>query len=121
MLTHLQVMVKSSNVDTNNHLSGILLAFNSLNQEFSPGSHLINNFHNYFSFYLASHKNTDTKTTHQNKLKNLYEESSNNQDTILIISDICVKNNVAISVLDIWRGHEIIMKTVYHTMNISLT
>jgi len=88
-------------VDTNNHLNGILPVFDSPNQEFSPSSNLIDNFHNYFSFYLASYKDADTKTTHQNKLKNLYEELSNNQDTILIISDTCIRNNVAISVLPI--------------------
>ena len=77
--------IKSSIIDINNYLNGIFLAFDSLNQELSPGFCLIDTFPNHFSFYLANCKNTDTKITHQNKLKNIYKSSSNNQDTILII------------------------------------
>ena len=40
---------------------------------------------------------------------------------ILYLSYISVKNNIAILVLHIWRGHEIIAKTVYHVMNILST
>ena len=70
--------IKSSIMNTNNHLNGIFPAFDSLNQEFSSGSCLINNFPDCFSFYLASCKDTDPKTTYYNKLKKLYKKSSNN-------------------------------------------
>ena len=40
---------------------------------------------------------------------------------MLIISDASVKNNIATSVLHIRREHKIIMKTIYHTMNITST
>jgi len=73
--------IKSSIVNTNNCLNGTFLAFDSLNQEFSPGSHLIDNFPNHFSFHLASCKDANAKTAHCNKLKKLYKESSNNQNT----------------------------------------
>ena len=86
--------IKSSIVDINNCLNGTFLAFDSLNQEFSPGSCLIDNFPNHFSFHLASCKDADAKTAHCNKLKKLYKKSSNNQNTILIISNMSVKNNI---------------------------
>ena len=92
------VKIKNSIVNINNYLNGIFLAFDSLNQELSPGFCLIDIFPDCFSFYLANCKDTDTKITHQNKLKNIYKSSSNNQDTILIISDVSVKNSVTTSV-----------------------
>jgi len=105
----------------NNCLNSIFPAFNSLNQEFSPNSYLIDNFSNCFSFYLASYKNTNVKTAYCNKLKKVYKESSNNQNIIFIISNANVRNNVTTLVLHIWKKHEIITKTVYHIINISST
>jgi len=92
------VKIKSSIVNINNYLNGIFLAFDSLNQVLSPGFCLIDTFPNCFSFYLANCKDANTKITHQNKLKNIDKSLSNNQDTILIISDVSVKNSVTTSV-----------------------
>jgi len=100
-------------------LNGIFPTFNSLNQEFSPGSHLINNFPDCFSFHLTSCKDTNVKTAHHNELENLYKESSHNQNTILIISDMSVRSNITISVSHIQREHEIIAKTIHYAMNVS--
>ena len=99
-------------------MNGIFPTFNSLNQEFSPRSHLIDNFPNCFSFHLTSCKDANTKTAHYNKLEKLYKESSHNQDTILIISDMSVRSNVTISVSHIQREHEIITKTIHYAMNV---
>ena len=105
-------------MDTNNHLNGIFPTFNSLNQEFSPRSHLIDYFPDSFSFHLTSCKNANTKTAHHNKLEKLYKKSSHNQDTILIISDMSIRSNVIILVSCIQREHKIIAKTIYHAMNV---
>ena len=105
-------------MDTNNHLNGIFPTFNSLNQEFSPRSHLINHFPDSFSFHLTSCKNANAKTAHHNKLEKLYKKSSHNQDTILIISNMSIRSNVIILVSCIQREHEIIAKTIYHAMNV---
>ena len=96
-------------------MNSIFSTFNSLNQEFSPRSHLIDNFPDCFSFHLTSCKNANAKTAHHNKLEKLYEKSSHNQDTILIMS---VRSNITISVSHIQRKHEIIVKTIYHAMNV---
>jgi len=99
-------------------LNKIFPAFDSLNRELSPGFHLVDTFPDYFSFYLANQKDVTTKIAHHNKLKNIYE---NSQDTILIISDVSVKNNIAISVSYIWREYKIIVKTVHYAMNVLST
>ena len=99
-------------------MNGIFSTFNSLNQEFPPRSHLIDNFPNCFSFHLTSCKDTNAKIAYHNELEKLYEESSHNQDTILIISDMSVRSNVTISVSHIQREHKIIAKTIHHAMNV---
>ena len=105
-------------MNTNDCLNSIFPAFNSLNHKFSPGSCLIDNFPDYFSFYLASCKNANIKTTYCNELKKLYKKLSNNQNTILIISDISIINNITTSVSHIQREYEIITKTIHHTINV---
>ena len=84
-------------MNTNNHLNGIFPTFDNLNHEFSPSSCLIDNFPDYFPFHLVSCKDANAKTAYCNKLKKLYEKSSNNQNTILIF-DTSIRNNITILV-----------------------
>ena len=43
------------------------------------------------------------------------------KEATLIISDVSVKNNIAISVSYIWREYKIIVKTVHYAMNVLST
>jgi len=104
-----------------NHLNEVFLAFDSLNKELSPGFHLVDDFSDCSSFHSVNWKNTNAKAIHQNKLNNIYENSSVDQNTIPIISDVSVKNNITTLVSYIQRGHEIVAKTIHYVMNISLT
>jgi len=85
-------------VSINNHLNEVFASFNSLNREFSSGFCLVDNFIDYFSFHLVNKKYANAKITYWNKLKNIYKDSSINQDTVLIISDMSVNNNITTSV-----------------------
>ena len=78
-------------------------------------------FSNYFSFNTVKYKDAKARTAHLNQFKNVYQRSSNSHDIIFIISDTSVKNNIVTSISYIQRKHNIIRKTVYHTMNISST
>ena len=89
--------IKSSIINTNNHLNEIFPAFDSLNRKLSLGFHLVNTFHNCFSFYLV------------------------NQNTVLVISNTSIKNNITTSVSHICRGQDIIAKIIHHTINITFT
>ena len=111
--------IKSLIIDIHNCLNKVFPTFDSLNKELSPGFCLVDNFSDCFSFHLVNQKNTNTIVTHQNKLNSIYDDSLINQDTILIISNISVQNNVATSILHIWRGQEIIAKSIYHVINIT--
>ena len=121
LITKQHLKIKSPIVDIKNHLNKVFLAFDSLNEELSPGFHLIDNFSNFFSFHLVNWKDTDAKAIYQNEINNIYENSSINQNTISTISDVTVKNNITTLVLYIQRGHEIVTKTIHHIMNISST
>ena len=93
----------------------------SLNKELSLEFQLIDTFSDCFFFYTVNHKNTKVRTAYWSKLENSIKGSFNSHDIMLIISDASVKNNIATSVLHIRREHKIIMKTIYHTMNITST
>ena len=93
--------IKSPIVDINNYLNQILPTFDSLNRELYSSFCLVDTFPNYFSFNLANCKDFNTRITYQNKLENIYKALSNNHNTVLIISDISIKNNITILVLHI--------------------
>ena len=113
--------IKSFIVDTNNWLNEIFPSFNSLNKELSLGFCLVDTFFGHFSFHPVNQKDANTKITHCNRFDSIYEDSLIDQNTVSIISDASVKNNVITLVLHIHRGQDIIAKTVYHLMNIIST
>lgn len=45
----------------------------------------------------------------------------NNQDTMLIVANANIKNNIAILVSHIQKDHNIINKFIYHAMNVDST
>jgi len=51
--------IKSSIIDTNNHLNKVFPFFDSLNKKLSPGFHLVDIFSNSFSFLSVNQKNLD--------------------------------------------------------------
>jgi len=80
----------------------------------------MDNFPDCFFFHTVDCKDTEARTTHCNKLENIFKNSFQNKDTILVISDISIKNYIATSVSHIRKGHKIIMKTVMNVMSCSL-
>ena len=113
--------IKSPVTDINNHLNKVLSSFNSLNSELLLGFCLVDTFSDQFSFTLVNHKGTDALKTHNIKLDKIYEDLSDNQNIILIIVDMSIRNNVAILVPHIQKSHNIISKSVHYTMNINST
>jgi len=61
------------------------------------------------------------ETIHLNKLENVYQCFSNILETVFIISDISVKNNITTSIFYIQRKYNIIRKIIYHVINILST
>jgi len=88
-----RLKIKSSIMDTNNHLNEVHPSFN---KELSPGFRLVDNFPNCFSFHTVNCKDTEVMNAHLCSLDKILDNSSN-PNTILIISDASIKNNVTTS------------------------
>ena len=88
-------------INTNNCLNGIFPSFDSLNHEFSSGFRLIDNFPSCFSFYQANHRDNKYREAYLCKLDEIFQNALMDSNSIVVISDISIKNNVAISILHI--------------------
>jgi len=87
-------------------------------KKLSSGFQLVDTFSDCFSFNIVKCKDAKAITAYLNKLKNIYQSSSNSPKTIFIISNTSVKNNIATFVFYIWRKHNIIRKAVHYAINI---
>ena len=116
-----QLKVKSSIVDTNNYLNGIFSSFDSLHKELSPSFRLVDSFSDHFYFHTVNHKDKERKEAYLHKLNKICEDILSDSNTIIVISDTSIKNNVTISILHVCSGHNTIAKTIHHTVNITLT
>ena len=111
--------IKSPIIDINTYLNEVIPSFDSLNKEFSLGFCLINTFSDWFSFLSVNQKDIDILRTHCNRLNNIYKDTFSNQNIILIITNICINNNVATLVSHVYKDHNIINKSVYYAMNVN--
>ena len=83
------------------NINQTLPAFDNLNKELSFRFHLVDTFPNYFLFNIVKCKDVKARTTYLNKLKNAYRISKDNSNTLFIITDASVKNNIATLVMHI--------------------
>ena len=113
--------IKSSIVDTKNCLNEVFPSFNRLYKELLPRFWLVDNFSNHFSFYTANHKDTEVKNAHLYTLDKIFDNFLSNINTILIISDTSIKNNVATLILHIHSRQNILPKTIHYTINVTST
>ena len=90
--------IKSPIVDINHRLNQILPTFDNLNKELFPSLRLVNTFPNHFSFNIVKCKDAKARTAHLNKLENVYRASKDDPNTLFIISDASLKNNITTSV-----------------------
>ena len=93
--------------------------FDSLYKELSSSFKLVDNFSNCFSFYIVNCKNKESKEAYLHKLNKIFEDTLSDSNTIIIISNTSIKNNIAISILYIHSGYNTIAKTIYYTINIT--
>jgi len=60
-------------------------------------------------------------TTHQKKLNKIFSDFISNPNTVIVIFNASIKNNITTSISHIYNGQNIIAKTIYHAMNITST
>jgi len=96
----------------NNKIYGIFPFFSPLHPEFDPGSRIIDNFSDHFSFNLANKKEKDNICSQQ--LDEMVLQSSSLPSMAIIITDASIKNNIATSILHVHLVNRPLTKTVHH-------
>ena len=115
LLTKCQrTLTKGHLIDTCNKAYGIFPSFFSLNLEFSPGHHIIDNFSDCFSFNLVNKKEKEISKIHAQELDNMVLHNSSLPYTALVITDASIKNNIAISISHVHSANRPLTKTVHH-------
>ena len=116
-----RLKVKSSIVDANNRLNGIFHSFDSFNNKFSSRNRLIDMFLSCFLFYLSDRKSAETRKTYLHKLDKIIFNTLTDPRMAIIISDVSIKNQVAISIAHIHVHDSPIIKTIHHAVNVTFT
>jgi len=104
-------------VDSANRVNECFPSFNSLNLEFYPGLRVIDNFSDRISFNLFN-KEKDNKS-HAQSLNKMVLESSSSSFVAIIASDMSIKNNVAMSIAHVHTHNKLLIKTIYHAVNVT--
>ena len=116
LTNHQKNIAKGHLIDLCNKAYGIFSLFSPLNQEFSPGSHIINNFSDCFSFNLVNEKEKDKDKIHTQELDKIVLQNSPLPHTALIVTDASIKNNIATSISHIHIANYPLTKTVHHAV-----
>ena len=74
---------------------------------------------NHISFYVHNKGKDDKSHVHQ--LDNIVLESSSSPSTAIIVSNVSIKNNVAISILYMHINNKTLIKTIHHTVHVIST
>jgi len=87
----------------------------------SPGNRLIDIFPSHFYFHLSDKKNKESKRAYICKLNKLIPQVSDESKTDIVVSDMSIKNQVAMLITYIHVYDNYIIKTLYHMINVTST
>ena len=113
---------KSHLIDSCTKSYGIFPSFSPLNQEFSPGSHIIDIFPDCFSFNLVTKKDKEKNDKiRTQELDNMVLHNSSSPLTDLVITDASIKSDIATSISHVHIANRLLTKTVYHATFVTST
>jgi len=112
-------LLKNHVVDIDNRFNKVFPAFDPLNPELQPGNRVIDTFSNHFSFHSFSRSNDSSFKSYLQQLDTLAIEFSSSSSNTLIITNVSVKNNVALSIVHIHVFNKPVVKTLHHIVNIT--
>jgi len=115
LTNHQKNIAKSHLIDSCNKAYGIFPFFSPLNPEFFPGSHIMENFSDQFSFNLVNKKEKDKDKIHAQELDDMVLRNSSLHYTALVITDASIKNDIATSISHVYIANHPLTKTVHHT------
>ena len=84
------------------------------------GCRLIDTFSDHISIYSADHSFNKSKATHCKKLDKIILKSSSDLRTVIIISNMSIKNNITSFISYIHSFNNLLKKTLYYTINVIL-
>ena len=114
-------LTKGFIVDSNTKSYGIFPSFSPLDPEFSPGSRIIDNFSNHFSFNLVNKKEKNQSKIRSQELDNMVLHYSSDPHAALVITDASIKNDIATSISHIHLANRPLTKTVHHASFVTST
>ena len=114
LTNHQKNIAKDHLINLCNKAYGIFPSFSPLNQEFSPGSYIIDNFSDHFSFNLVNKKEKEKENIRTQELDEIVLWNSLLPYTALIVTDASIKNDIATSISHVHIVNHPLMKTVHH-------
>ena len=115
------MIIKGSLVNMNNRCNKIFSSFSSFNCEFSLGNRLIYVFPNRFSFYSLSRKNNHDIKSYLWCLDNINIQALSDPLSVVVVTNVSINNQVATSISHIHSHNKLVIKTIYHVVNIIST
>jgi len=112
-------ITKDHLIDLNNKVYRIFSSFLPLHPELAPGSRIIDNFSDCFSFNLTNKKEKDKICFQQ--LDEMVLQSSSSPSTAIIVTDASIKNDIATSISHVHLVDHSLTKTVYHAAFVTST
>ena len=116
-----QSSIKEILVDIDNKFNKVFLSFSLFNHKFLPGNRLTDIFPNYFSFYSSNRSNNQDIKRHLRHLNKITIQVLLDLHSVVIISNVSIKNQVAISIYHIYSHNKPIIKTLYYAVRIMST
>ena len=92
-----------------------------MHKELSSSFCLVDTFQNCFFFNTIDQKVNNAKYVYFQKLNKVFKDFLQDSNTVLILSDASIKNQVVISITYIQYNHNIVAKTIHHAVNITTT
>ena len=91
------------------------------NRKFHLENRLVNFFSNYFSFHKANHSLEESKSHYCSHFDNIVLNILSDPFIVIIVSDISIKNNVAMSIAYVHLFNNSLIKTLHYTINVMIT
>ena len=113
--------IKGLIIDMNNRFNKIVPFFSLFSCEFFLGNRLINIFPSHFSFHFSNRKSKESLETHLCNLNNMTFQASTNPQSVVIVSDASIKNQIATLIAHVHNHDNLVIKMIYHVINVIST
>ena len=104
-----------------NRFNEVFSSFSSFHYKFSSGNRLIDIFPNQFSFHSLNRKSNNNIKSYLCKLDSITFQVSLDLHSAVVVLDVSIKNQVATLISHIHSHDSLVIKTIYHAVNVLST